>query len=146
MIDGVDYKSEHAAIKVLGIGVRELRNRLQSPDFPEYVSKYRKKEYGNKKMRQKKNPCTIAGVHYESEFAAAKALGIGTSVAVFRLKSSNYPDYISKYHPKEGRRIFTPCSVAGVEYRSIGLAAKELGIPSHEMKRRLISIYYPDYL
>lgn len=42
--------------------------------------------------------------------------------------------------------MFVSCSVAGVEYRSIGNAARELGIHYDEMERRLASPNYPDYI
>lgn len=97
-------------------------------------------------MSTKKQPCTINGVYYESESAAARSLGIGTGKVRTRLCSSNFPEYVSEYHTKIDvvRRI--QCSVAGVKYRSIGLAARELKISYGEMKNRLASFNYPDYV
>ena len=94
----------------------------------------------------KKHPCTIDGIRYESESAASKVLGIEINRVRYRLRSSNFANYISKYHPKEGRKTFLPCNVAGIEYKSIGSAARELGISPGQMKRRLTSFDYPDYV
>ena len=92
-------------------------------------------------------PCTIDGVAYESEMAAAKALKIGEHILRSRLRSSNFPEYVSEHRAKEKRRRYlSPCSVAGVEYRSIGYAAKKLGITDSMMRRRLASPNYPDYV
>lgn len=146
-IDGVDYKSEHEAIKVLGVGVRELRNRLHSPDFPEYVSKYRKKEHRNKKRGG--FPCSVAGVEYKSITEAARELGIPHSKMIKRLFSFDYPDYVSEKYPKKPsvpHEYRHPCIVAGVEYESVLSAAKELGISNNQIRHRLASFDYPGYV
>lgn len=93
-----------------------------------------------------KHPCTINGIDYESESAAARDLGIHSTLVHARLKSSNFPEYVSKYHRKETRRAFVPCSIAGVEYRAIGHATRSLKITYEEMLRRLASFDYPDYV
>ena len=94
-----------------------------------------------------KKPCTINGVHYESALAAAKALGILTTTLQNRLTSPIFPEYRSKHRPKKsfGRKLI-PCSVDGIEYRSIGSAARELGISPHQMRSRLTSFDYPGYV
>ena len=98
-------------------------------------------------MPVKKFPCTIDGIDYESESAAAKALGIEIMFLRHRLRSSNFPEYTSRHHPKKHRRKkFIPCSVAGIEYGSIGLAASELGLSSALLRNRLASFDYPDYV
>lgn len=91
-------------------------------------------------------PCTIDGVHYESEKAAAEALGLYASGLRIRLESTNFPEYISKHRPKKYRRAFVSCCVAGIEYRSIGDAARDLGISYGELKHRLVSSDYLDYV
>ena len=97
--------------------------------------------------RRRGMPCTINGVVYESEVAAAKALKIGNHKLRGRLRSSNFPEYVSGHRAKEKRRRHpVPCSVAGVEYRSIVCAAKKLGITEGEMRTRLTSLDYPDYV
>lgn len=146
-IDGVDYKSEHEANKILGVGIRELRNRLQSPDFPEYVSKYRKKEYRNKKRRG--FPCSVAGIEYKSIGEATRELGISHNMMIKRLSSFDYPDYVSEKYPKKPSVSYEykhPCIVAGVEYESVLSAAKELRISNNEIRRRLASFDYPGYV
>ena len=98
-------------------------------------------------MSRKGSPCTIDGVAYKSETAAIKALEIGNETLRYRLRSSNFPGYISESQPKKKRRKqFFPCSVAGVEYRSVGYAAEKLGVPDGEMRRRLASFDYPDHV
>ena len=98
-------------------------------------------------MSVKKQPCIIDGVHYESEYAASKALGINANGLTTRLRSSNFLGYISKYHSKEDHKIkFAPCTIGGIEYRSIGSAAKKLGKSSNWVVRRLQSFDYPDYI
>ena len=97
-------------------------------------------------MGRKRLPCTIGGVEYESQKAAARAFDVHVTVLQCRLRSSNYPEYISRYHPKERRRKqFISCSVAGVEYASLADASRGVGIAVHEMRRRLASADYPDY-
>ena len=98
-------------------------------------------------MSANRYPCTVNGAHYQSEYEAAKDLEIGVSSLRFRLRSPSYPEYNSGYHPKKNHksRLF-PCSVAGVEYRSIGLAARKLGISYTLLKERLASPDFPDYV
>ena len=87
----------------------------------------------------KKKPCTIDGVHYESEHAANKALNLSIGTVRNRLKSSNYPEYISKHHLKKKRRkvVYSrkprgykrcPCTIKGVRYESESVAGNTLGI------------------
>lgn len=120
--------------KVLGVEVRNL--------FGGRVSEASKK--AGSQPPKKKQPCTIDGVHYKSGYAATKALGISIGKLLTRLQSSNFPEYVSKHHPKRHTRGFVPCSVAGVEYKSIGYAARDLGIHYNEMTHRLVSPDYPD--
>ena len=142
-VKGVDYDSEDIAAETLGISARALRYRLRSPKFPEYISRHRPK-VTTRLMRQ---PCRINGVEYESEKAAARALGVNLISLRHRLRSSNYPEYTSRYHEKQSRRKkFIPCSVDGVEYRSIGHAASKLGIYPSQLKSRLASLDYPGYV
>lgn len=94
----------------------------------------------------KKQSCTVDGIHYESENAAAKALDLQVSALRYRLRSSNFPEYISKLHPKEARRPFFSCTIDGVEYETMEHAAKEFGISGNSIKNRLASSNYPDYI
>lgn len=98
-------------------------------------------------MSRKRLPCTINGVHYESEYMAADALGISRTTLRLRLASPNFPEYISKHHSKRDiGRAFIPCSIDGVEYGSITSASKELELSCNAIKRRLSSLDYPDYI
>ena len=98
-------------------------------------------------MATAKYPCTVDGVEYKSEYAAAKALGINVSSLRARLLSSSYPEYNSRYYQKKNRRkFFISCRIDGVQYPSISAASKELGMSGHALKRRLASFDYPDYI
>ena len=100
-------------------------------------------------MPPKKKPCTIDGVHYESESVAAKALGTYVGVLQNRLGSSNFPNYRSKHHPKVKRRKkipFVSCTIKGVKYPSINSAAKKLGRSPNLIFKRLRSFDFPDYI
>ena len=142
-ISGVHYESEYAAAKVLGISADVLRYRLRSPNFTEYTSEHRTKF----DIKPQGRACAIDGIEYESETKAAKASEITVGALVFRLRSANYPEYVSQYHPKkEFPGNFIPCSVAGVEYRSIGRAARNLGISDASLRTRLASLDYPDHV
>ena len=142
-VDRIEYKSEMAATRDLGISEGSLRSRLRSPNFPEYISRHRPKVAD----RSRKHPCAVDGVEYKSERAATDALGIEIAVLHNRLRSSNYPDYISKYHPKENRKkSLVPCRVDGVEYASILDASKALGISVALIRSRVASPDFPEYV
>ena len=91
-------------MKILGIGIRQLRNRLQSPNFPEYISKHRLKEDRNERRDVLDTPCIVAGVEYKSAGSASRALGITRYEMKCRLASPDYPDYISPGIPKKSGR------------------------------------------
>ena len=100
-------------------------------------------------MPIERKPCTIDGVRYKSEYAAAKSLGIGVTLLKTRLDSSNFPGYTSKHHKKIKRRkritsIF--CTIEGVEYTSVSGAARKLGRSTALIFRRLKSFDHPDYV
>ena len=44
--------------------------------------------------------CTIDGVRYHSEYAAAKVLGVDTGVLRLRLRSPGFPEYTSEYRQR----------------------------------------------
>ena len=142
-VNGIHYGSEYAAAKALEMNVGALRFRLRSPGYPEYISQHHAKI----DAKLKKQPCTIDGVEYKSEGATARAFGIRVPVLRNRLRSSNYPKYTSIYHTKQRRRKeVIPCSVDGVEYASLAVASRKLGIDSHKIKRRLASFDFPNYV
>lgn len=155
-INGVHYESMNTAAKVLGVSIATVRHRLQSPNFPRYVSKYHPK----KKLRKAPDrgyPCIIEGVHYKSEHEAAKDLKTDVANVINRLQSSNSPGYISKHYPKKSRRQYVrskkpykngrcPCTINGVKYESIKVAAKALGMHTNGLRIRLASSNFPDYI
>ena len=153
-IDGVHYESEHAANKALNLSIGTVHIRLKSTNYPEYKSKHRPKEkrkkrvYTRKPRGYKRCPCMVKGVRYESEFVAANTLGISTIKLRSRLRSSNYPEYISKYHSKiqRKRRFRFRCTIKGVEYASVSEAAKKLKMNPNTLFNRLKSFDYPDYV
>ena len=98
-------------------------------------------------MPVRKQPCTVDGVRYESESAAARDLGIDIMVLRFRLRSSNFLNYTSKHHIKLKRKIAsTPCVIKGVEYPSIVEAAKKFKVTPPTISYRLRSVNFPDYV
>ena len=90
----------------------------------------------------------VKGVRYESQIVAANTLGVSTIVLRHRLRSSNYPEYISKYHLKVQRkkRSRFRCIIKGVEYASVSEAAKKLKMNPNTLSNRLKSFNYPDYV
>lgn len=95
-----------------------------------------------------KQPCTVNGIVYESENAAARALGLSVPALLYRLRSSNFPEYISKYHSKiqHKKNPQIRCTIMGVEYASINEASVKLGMHFGLIARRLQSFDYPDYV
>ena len=144
-IDGVEYRSISSASKKLGIPTGKIKRRLVSFHYPGYVcAKHPKRKRESHKFQGQ--PCMINGVRYKSENAAANALGTGAAKLRYRLKSSNFPEYISESHPKIDVVRNISCSIAGIEYRNAGEASRKLGIPYHETQRRLAAPDYPDYV
>lgn len=100
-------------------------------------------------MPVKKKPCTVDRIRYESESAAAKALGIYVGVLKIRLRSSNFPNYTSKHHPKVKRRkktVSTSCTIQGTKYASVADAARKLKKGAGVIFKRLRSFDFPDYV
>lgn len=100
-------------------------------------------------MPAKALPCTIDGVRYDSINAAARALGIYPSRVLFRIRSSNFPNYSSKHHKKVKREKIVspnPCTIEGVEYPSISDAARKLKTQYETIRNRLESSNFPDYV
>ena len=100
-------------------------------------------------MPSKSLPCIIDGVRYESIHAAARALRTDFGRVLFRLRSSNFPNYTSKHHTKVKRgkqSIPILCTIKGVEYASTADAAKKLKIRPQTIRNRLRSPKFPDYI
>ena len=101
-------------------------------------------------MPQKKKPCTIDGISYESQYAAARALGIHTTLLKARFASSNFPNYKSKYHRKIKRKgkgaKKISCTIKGVKYSSFVAASKKFKVSPPTIFYRLKSPNYSDYI
>lgn len=101
-------------------------------------------------MPRKRRPCTIDGVHYKSEYAAAKTLGTGVMLLKRRLISSDFPNYISEHRTKVQRQSMIaskiPCTIKGVDYASISDAAKKFRVSTFKICNQLKSFDYPDYI
>ena len=147
-VAGIEYKFIGSATMKLGISYNEMKRRLASFDYPDYVcDKIPKKP--SIPSRRKKYPCIIDEIHYESEYAAVRALGVSINTVRSRLRSSNFPEYISKHHPKIKRRkriASTSCIIKMVEYTSVANAARKLKISAPTIFKRLASFDYPDYV
>lgn len=99
---------------------------------------------------KRKLPCTIDGIEYKSEAMAARALGVSKTTIQYRLRSTNFPNYISKHKPKvsspESLRCKKyPCTIDGIEYESEQVAANALGINAATLRGRLSSPKFPEY-
>ena len=143
-IDGIEYNSISSASRELGIPYYEMRHRLASFDYPDYICQRRPKK-PSAPYKKRNRICIIDGVEYRSMTAAFNALGISENGLRYRLRSPNFPGYISEQHPKKNHRALVSCTIEGVGYKSIKVAAKDIGISYYEMKRRLASLDYPDY-
>ncbi|MCY4034594.1 MAG: hypothetical protein OXF24_00580 [Hyphomicrobiales bacterium] len=147
IIDGVRYESEYSAAKALGIGVMLLKRRLGSSNFPNYISKHRKK-VKRKKMIASKISCTIKGVKYASVSDAAKKTGVSAFKIFSRLKSLDYPDYVCadiEKAPKptkhrymvDGKKYSTLQEIADMEKLTKERIRQKMNSPSHSGYRRL---------
>ena len=146
-IAGIEYISMSAAAKKLKLSCNTIKRRLASLDCPDYICAYIPKKLSKKKRKKNQKPCTIDGTDYESEYAAAKALGITIVGLQTRLYSSNFPGCISKYRPKiQRRKTRVRCRIKGVEYASIADVAKKFKILPTTISKRLKSCNYPDYV
>ncbi|MCY4049822.1 MAG: hypothetical protein OXF24_09565 [Hyphomicrobiales bacterium] len=101
-------------------------------------------------MPQKKKPCTIDGISYESQHAAARTLGIHITLLKARIASSNFPNYKSKYHrkikrKKKGTKKIS-CTIKGVKYSSLAAASKKFKVSPPTIANRLKSPDFPDYV
>ena len=152
-IKGKKYSTLREIAIAEGVTEERIRQKMDDPFYEEYqrflpdgspASKLK-----GKRRKSAEKSCTIKGVKYESQKSAAEALGLDVGVLRYRLKSSNFPEYVSKTHPKinvrEGHARIG-CSVAGVKYNSVRSAQMALGISHYEMMYRLASLDYPDYI
>ena len=142
-VDRINYESETAAAKALEIGLMVLRSRLRSFHFPEYVSKYHKKE---KLRRIPSISCTIEGVEYSSISSAAKNLEMSANTISSRLKSSDYPDYVCADIPKEPPKpIEYNYTVNGKKYRTLQEIGDMEGLTRERIRQKMNSPRHTAY-
>lgn len=149
-IAGVKYRSITSASKELELSPYEIKYRLASVEYPDYVCDGIPKEPSKNRRGKNKKPCTVDGINYESEYAAARVMGINITALRSRFCSSNFPGYTSKYHAKVKRRKMLSkkirCSIKGVEYVSVSAAARKLKTGPTTIFKRLRSFDFPDYV
>lgn len=140
-IDGVNYESKSAAARALGIYVGVLKNRLNSSNFPEYVSKH------HKKIKHTKNtapmPCTIKGIEYPSITNAARELRESPNTIYNRLISFNFPDYVCADIPKKTPKY--SYTVNGKKYGTLQEIADAEGVTKERIRQKMNSPKYPKY-
>ena len=142
-IDGIDYESEHAAARVLGLNVPTLLNRLRSSNFPEYTSKYHRKI---QRKRGSRIRCNIMGIEYDSISDASIKLEIPFGVVSRRLQSFDYPDYICADKPKQSKPVIQPrYAVNGDKYNTLGEIAEREGLTQERIRQKMNSFSYPEY-
>ena len=152
-VHGKKYSTLREIADVEGVTEERIRQKMNDLSYAEY-QRFLPDGSPAFKLKGKRRKwlaksCTINGVKYESQKSAAEALGLDVGVLRYRLKSSNFPEYVSKTHPKINVRkghARIGCSVAGVEYNSVRSAQIALGISHYEMMYRLASLDYPDYI
>ena len=153
-VNGKKYRTLQEIANAEGVSQERIRQKMDDPFYEEYQRFFpdgspapKSKLISRRKHGKPWNKsCTINGVEYESQDVAAEILGLRVATLRYRIKSSNFPEYVSTYHKKIKVEKRGGCSVAGVEYRSILSASIEIGISHYEMMYRLASLDYPDYI
>lgn len=145
VIDGISYESQHEASIALGLSVPLLKNRFASSNFPNYKSGYHRK--GKRKTRRgRKISCTIKGVKYSSLTAAAKKLKVSPPTITVRLKSSDYPDYVSADIPKEPPKpVQYNFIVRGKKYRTMQEIGDMEGVTRERIRQKMDDPKKPEY-
>lgn len=144
IVNKIRYESETAAAKATKIGLMVLRSRLCSFHFPEYKSKYHKKV--KRRRRISSISCTIRGVKYASLVAASKKFKVSTNAISNRLKSPNYPDYVSADVPKKPPKpIKYNYKVKGKKYRSLQEIADVEGVTKEWIRQKMNNPKYSGY-
>lgn len=92
IVEGVYYKSQTEAAKVLNLGITTVNYRLNSDNFPEWL---RIKEKNNIQKQSNNPTCKLSvdGIVYESIKDAASSLGISSPTVIRRLDSEKHPSY-----------------------------------------------------
>ena len=93
IIDGIFYENRKLAAAVLNHNIHDLRKRLNSDEFPNYIDKSTKKKIDNFSI-------TIDGLLYNSIREAARNLKISRLIIKSRLESENFPNYLYKLKPQ----------------------------------------------
>ena len=141
-MDGIDYESESAAARDLGINLMALRARLRSSNFPGYASRYHTKAK-RRKMLSKMIRCKIKGGEYISVSAAARKLKKRPATIFKRLRSFNFPDYVCAEIP--GKIPKYSYTVNGRKYRTLQEIADVEGVTREWIRQKMNSPKYPNY-
>lgn len=142
-VDGIRYESESVAAKALGVDVGVLKIRLRSSNFPNYTSKHRPKVKRRKKVVS--TSCTIQGVKYVSVADAARKLGKSATTIFKRLRSFDFPDYVSANVPKIAKPIKYNYTVNGRNYRTLQEIADEEGLTRERIRQKVNDPKYSGY-
>lgn len=151
-INGIHYVSESEATRDLGISLMGLRTRFCSSNYPGYKSKYHKKVKRGKRVEA--HSCIVKGVKYTSISKVAKKFKRSYNLILRRLKSFEYPDYISKDISKvrkpskaikyvykvRGKKFRTLQEIADVEGVTKERIRQKMNDPCHEAYKRLFRI------
>lgn len=155
IIDNIKYDSITEATQKLNIERSQVRYRLKSSHFKNYLFQDNELNIKYNKFIEidphlsKKEPISIKGVEYQSITQASKDLDKPDDYITWRLNSKSYPDWIYLKKVVELKETGEPkkkkVSILGNEYDSISEAVKNSGIDRQIMRYRLKSDNYPDY-
>lgn len=150
MVDGVKFESQKEAAEAYGVNTGSFNKRLRSSNFPNYVdlSGTIPKIQKNKPFGQR---LWIDDVEYRNCGVASRALDIKSETVFFRLKSSNFPNYVGEGVKKVQRdpslaKAAVSVTIDGVSYPTLSSAAKALGTDINTIKTRCKSMSFSGYL
>ena len=145
VIDGISYESQHEASIALGLSVPLLKARFASSNFPNYKSRHHRKTK-RKTRGAKKISCVIKGVKYSSLTDAAKKLKVSLPTITVRLKSSNYPDYVSTDIPKKPPKpVQYNFIVNGKKFRNMQEIGDMEGVTRERIRQKINDPKKPEY-
>ena len=152
IVKGRKYSTLREIAQAEGVTEERVRQKMNDPSYAEYQRFLPNglPAHGRKTKRREsaEKPCTVNRIEYESQDSAAEGLGLNVGTLRYRLRSSNFPNYTSKHHPKGVKKRYPciECNVGGVQYSSARQASIALGITYYKMKCLLASPDYPDYI
>jgi predicted DNA-binding transcriptional regulator AlpA len=145
-VDGRLYQSLPAAVAATGMSRNRIWKRIQNG-----WGGYR---YANEEQRERtqhEKPVEVHSVLYESQKAAAAAIGISTGALRKRLSSSLFPGYVDltgRIQKREVNTVTQPklARVNDQVYESISAAAEAYGITGEAVLNRAGSSNFPDWM